>query len=266
LIQLLEEMSEFSPSTASEKRPFRPAKVAVVYGDTTFQDRPARDGLSRLFSQLNIDSIPISHFVSFVETSEYDVIVFLSDPVEVTSVPKFERKEDGIILAFAPNSLINEARRYRKVSDAVVYCDASGGTWVEVPKVAYRLLESLLVPSMLNIDLADLKKIAKGTGAAFSIEGIDQDSIIARLPPASFTARAGLVHFSCNDDVKLKEVYAITKTIASRQSNAPAEVAIESHAQMKKYIRRINVKMGIRIKEGGSDLQRISLTAILFRI
>ena len=141
---------------------------------------------------------------------------------------------------------------------------------------------------MLNVDVADVKRIAKGIGFAFNLSDDDHKKIIAMLPKDCFVARSAILHFSCKDDVRLREIYSIGKSIALKKGLASNDSQLTSHSDARKIIRKVNVKMGIRIigdnheveKEdcGNSAIshnntqiafhneKRISMTAILFGI
>jgi cell division GTPase FtsZ len=187
-----------------------------------------------------------------------------------------QRESESIVLAFAPNTQFRDVKKYLKNADAIVFCDATGRNWVqELSKVIYHFFESLVVPSMLNIDLADVKHIAKGIGLAFNISDDSNNKIIARLPKSCLVARSALLHFSCDPDVRLKEVYSISKAIALKKGIANVDLQINTPAEAKKLIRKVNVKMGIRVRNASKrefssassnvpEIKRISLTAILF--
>ena len=121
---------------------------------------------------------------------------------------------------------------------------------------------------MLNIDIADVKRIAKGIGLALTFEDDDQERLVARLPRESMIARSALLHFKCADDVSLKEIYSISKSITVKNGINAEDPRITSHMGAKKLIRRINVKLGIRVIKNQIcnefTVKRINLVAILF--
>ncbi len=196
-----------------------------------------------------------------------------------SSSSEFRRDSTPIVLAFAPSSQFEDARSFLGLADAIVFCDASGKKWVqEMSLVLYHFFESLIVPSMLNIDLADVKHIAKGIGLAFNISEDTNNKIISRLPKSCLVARSALLHFSCQPDVRLREIYSVSKAVALKKGIPNFDPEINTHADAKKLIRKVNVKMGIRIRNGNrrgvgdqrqlgaltEEKKRISLTAILF--
>jgi len=199
-------------------------------------------------------------------------------PKNVSAELGQQNHNESIILAFAPSFYFRDVRDYLKLSDAVVFCDVSKRGWTEeIAKVVYHFFESLVVPSLLNIDLADVRHIAKGIGLAFNISEDSNRKIIAQLPKSCLVARSALLHFSCDPDVHLKEVYSISKAVALKKGIADFDPEINSHSDARKVIRKVNVKMGIRIRDRSridsarasssyisTDSKRINLTAILF--
>ena len=135
---------------------------------------------------------------------------------------------------------------------------------------------------MLNIDLADVKRIAKGVGLAFNVSEVDHRKIVSMLPDQCLVASSAVLHFSCREDVRLQEVYSISKSIALKKGLAGINPVVNGHQDAKKVIRKVNVKMGIRMVDNDGynevadapfdsrskkvDSKRISMTAILFGI
>jgi hypothetical protein len=292
----------------------RPTRVAILHGSrvsgSDLTDEDIHTALVRLFAPLNarvfsveemtqagISDLLTSQAYDVIgligEASEFDFVVrrkntspsYSSSPSSKTRLKasnvelEIQRESESIILAFAPNLYFKDVKNYLKISDAVVFCEIGEKDWpLEIAKVVYHFFESLVIPSMLNIDLADVKRIAKGIGLAFNISEDSNRKIIARLPKSCLVARSALLHFSCDPDVHLKEVYSISKAVALKKGITDFDPQISTHADAKKLIRKVNVKMGIRIRgrnraEFGeeitsssvlSDSKRISLTAILF--
>ncbi len=191
----------------------------------------------------------------------YDVVGLVGEADEFTrrSGSRFNHDDGAIVLSFAPRARFGDARRYLDISDAVVLCDVIEGDWLEVTQVAYHFFESLILPSLLNIDLADVKRIAKGIGLAFNLSGDDHEKMIEALPKDCFVARSAILHFLCRDDVRLGEIHSISKSIALKKGLSD-ELSSDSEV-----IRKVNVKMGVRILEDYGQ-KRISMTAILFGI
>jgi cell division GTPase FtsZ len=207
-------------------------------------------------------------------SSGYDVLGLVGIANEFTEILKRkgavrwrspDKENSTTILAFESDSSV-DAKQYLKISDAVVFCLAAKESTLLVP---FHLFSSLTIPSMLNIDLADLRKIAKGIGLSFNDSDNDSEKLIARLPKACFVAKAALLHFSCKDDVKLKEIYDVSRAIALKRAGSAQEEQINniSPSEVKKLVRKVNIKMGIRMVDQATfDVDRISLTAVLFGI
>ena len=281
-------------------RRIRPTRVALVHGLSSAASRnEIHESLSSLFSPLNVQVLSVSELgeagmTGLVSSQSYDLIGLLGEADEFPfprKGPDFsfrlpgkgEHHPDGadaITLSFAPRTRFKDARKYLSFSDAVVLCDASGKNWpLEVSRIVYHFFESLTVPSMLNVDLADVKRIAKGIGLAFNLSDDSHKKIIAMLPKDCFVARSAIIHFSCRDDVLLREIYSIAKSIALKKGLARSDPQLTSHSGAGKIIRKVNVKMGIRIlgddpMESSGDnspafqgeIKRISMSAILFGI
>lgn len=254
----------------------RPTRVAILHG-SGHTERQVHAELEGRFRSIGANVFSSSEMTQagmydLITSRAYDVVGLIGEPREfdiplrggswsiakttstVSSVARGaaadEASGNSIILAFAPNSHFQDARAYLKIADAVVLCNVPEGNWVvKVSEVAYRFFESLVVPSMLNIDLADVKHIARGIGLALSLSDDNHRKIIERLPKTCLVARSALLHFSCDPDVRLREVYAISKAIALKKgiSSSGGDPQINTHADAKKIIRKVNVKMGIRM-------------------
>jgi hypothetical protein len=293
-------------------RQIRPTRVAIVHGSSitgsTVSHDEIHDALTTLFSPLNVRIFSIlelseAGMSDLVSSQAYDVIGLVGEADEFGSLRKgsgrrfrfhsdhseYSEDTESILLSFAPRTRFGDAGKYLNFSDAVVLCDAIGRNWpLEVSRIVYHFFESLVVPSMLNVDLADVKRIAKGIGFAFNLSDDNNKRIIAMLPKDCFVARSAILHFSCKDDVRLGEIYSIAKSIALKKGLANSDPQLTSFSDAKKVIRKVNVKMGIRIVGDDSDLEkedsgksavssantqvalhdekRISMTAILFGI
>ncbi|HYB04935.1 MAG TPA: hypothetical protein VED17_10750, partial [Nitrososphaerales archaeon] len=130
----------------------------------------------------------------------------------------------------------------------------------------FHFYESLTLPSLLNIDLADVGGIARGIGISFNVAGNSSDKVINHLPRQCYFARSALLHFTCEKDVTLEEVYRISKTISTRKTLGPFATEVPNPDQIKMY-KRIRLKMGLRIAQDtykDDHRPRISMTGILF--
>jgi hypothetical protein len=295
-------------------RIIRPTRVAILHGsripDCDLSQDQIHDILIRTFLPLNARIFSASEMTQtgmgdLISSQAYDVVCLIGEAREFD----FNRRKSNasqmrlrlgiegensrmdassLVLAFAPGAYFRYVKSYLRVAEAVVLCDSVAKNWlVQVSQVIYRFLESLVVPSMLNIDLADVRHIAKGIGLAFSMSEDNSKKLINRLPKSCLVARSALLHFSCDPDVRLKEVYSVSKAVALKKGITDADPQINTHSDAKKIIRKVNVKMGIRINEPtrkesvtaspseeGSQVElvradqesrrRISLTAILF--
>jgi hypothetical protein len=293
-----------SSGPTSSSRQVRPTRIAILLGSKLFggiaPQGEIRNVLGQQFLPLNVHIFSVlemtqSGMSDLVSSLDYDVVGLIGKADEFDFVRKkgggsgssrlhlrtneaeSQRDLESIVLAFAPSTQFGDVKKDLKIADAIVFCDASGKNWQQdMSKVIYHFFESLVVPSMLNIDLADVKHIAKGIGLAFSIADDTNNRIIAKLPKSCLVARSALLHFSCYPDVRLKEVYSISKAIALKKGISNFDSQINTHADAKKLIRKVNVKMGIRIRNGNKkelsvpssaltgEGKRISLTAILF--
>lgn len=297
-------------------RQTRPTRVAILHGsrisDSTLSHDQIHNTLTQMFLSLNVRIFSVLEMTQggmndLISSQAYDVVGLIGEAQEFDFVRRknnpapstrlrlgntstIEREtqqgdNSSIVLAFAPNAYFRDVKSYLRIADAVVLCDAVSKNWLlQVSEVVYRFFESLVVPSMLNIDLADVKRIAKGIGLAFNLSDDNSKKIINRLPKSCLVARSALLHFSCHPDVRLREVYSVSKAIALKKGISEADPQINTHADAKKVIRKVNVKMGIRIidgtrKEAGypsfapgksesvekeENRKRISLTAVLF--
>ena len=252
----------------------RPTKVTVILGSQV--EESGLKSLDKLFSKLGASvlsrsSLSESDLDDIFSSQAPDIVALIGEAKEFLDLTKIQDDSNPIILSFAPKGWIVDARDYLKASDALILCESSNRFWItEVSHIVYSFLESLTTPSMLNVDLADVKRIAKGIGLAVTVSNDSTARIISSLPRESLIARSALLHFTCTEDVSLKEVYSISKSIALKKGLAPEESEISTHADAERLIRKVNVKMGIRIldekKDGRSKVheRRINLTAIFF--
>ncbi len=262
--------------------------------------------IEKVFSSIHVDvHFSNSSGASYAKPfsfEELDMIVIIGDPQKF---PLGGDNEERILPNLYNNYLPTRAKtiaeakplRLNIVSESAPtnrrmknFCDAairtkieSGNSFSDLSSFAYRFLRAFTVPSMLNIDFTDLRRIARGTGLAFSLSANAEDEIIRELPEHCFTAKSGLIHFSCASDVKLNEIYLISKTIARKRA-ADRNSQTDLHEGSLKQIRKANLKFGIRIlenlgSEGSSPImdsssslyghslrsdKRIEMTTVLF--
>ena len=262
-------------STAQRVARISPARVAIIRGSRLDSSETLLSSLNAIFSHLGIPVLSVSEVqangIERIEELEYDVLGFLGLPEEFSFFKQTRSREDGpIALAFVPKTRSADSRRFIKMTSAVVLCN-SDADYSNISNVLFHFFESLVVPSILNIDLADVRRIAKGIGLAFDLEDNEPSGIIARLPDSSLVARSALLHFSCSQDVRLSEVYSISKAIALKRGS-DEDINIERHSDARRLVRKVNVKIGIRIRENEGLLaqdnhmgaKRIRMTAIMF--
>lgn len=207
------------------------------------------DYLSRV---LNID---FRSYTDEFSIGEYDVVGLLNPTEQLFRSEEFERSQCLKICFLNSESPI---RARVKGADATVICRNDTKHSMTEVSVIRSFFESLTVPSLLNIDLADVRSIAKGIGIAFCKSGDSSQEIVDILPRECFVARSALLHYSCAKDVLLNEIYEITKAISVKQPDGGK----------RENRRPPNMKMGLRVldstdQQGG---KRIRLTAILFGI
>jgi hypothetical protein len=260
----------------------RPTRVVLLLGSQggSLQETVSQN-IRRKFSAIGIKVFAVSPNFDPLSSEflDCDILGLIGSPKSFTKLRSLRARPEGpILLAFASKSLFEHARSFLKISDAVVLCETTNVDWInDVSDLVFHFFESLVVPSLLNIDIADVRNIAKGIGLAFNEADDNAKDIISRLPASCLVARSALLHFSCTDEVKLREIYSISKSIAMKQGIDLPEEELRTHADARKLIRRVNVKMGIRIRETPRSeswsrspyiqkSRRISLTAILFGI
>lgn len=254
------------------------SKVAVIIGSQiagyATEDNTSKS-LARLFSRIGVKVYSISDLGEsglddLLSSLACDVVALIGEAKDFTRGTRSHEDSTPIILSFAPKDQIATAKEYLRIANALILCDSSNRNWLpEVSEVAYRFLESLTTPSMLNVDVADIKRIAKGIGLAVSISADSHERIVESLPSECLVSKSALLHFSCNEDVSLREVYSITKSITLKKGLVAEELEISTHTEARRLIRKVNVKMGIRILnrikfKGNPAENRINLTAIFF--
>lgn len=208
----------------------------IQVGLANYGTKESTDHLSKLISPLGVDVFSGDE----ARNIEYELVCLIGE------IPKEIPDDWEHTLAFQPSNRFNELKDLSHKVDAVVLCEA------EPSQVLMQFYESLLVPSLLNIDISDVVNISKGIGLSFRIIGRTGEEIVRELPQRSYFAKSALLHFSCAEDVTLKEVYDVSK-ILTRDNDDRSKV------------RKINVKIGLRIS-ANAPKERIKLTAILFGI
>ncbi|HZW55215.1 MAG TPA: hypothetical protein VFF30_02915 [Nitrososphaerales archaeon] len=289
----------FNNSAGQGRRRSRPVRVALLYFASKAEGSEIDTLLEERFAILGIDAIAIHPGVrdfdfGFGQKGNYDVVGITGSPSLpdlASAISSFESESEPercTTLTFLPESTSAKiAESFLRYVDSVVLCETAAGAasdcspdlaTLRVLDVVYRFFESLIVPSLLNIDISDVRNISKGIGFSFYLALDDPNAMISKLPPSCAFAKSALLHFSCKEDVTLSEVYRVSRAIASRPSmNAERTDETQlSHSNAKKFFRKMNVKLGLRI-EGGEDAEeeqsiraesdrRMNLTAILFGI
>jgi hypothetical protein len=235
--------------------------------------------LVQIFSAINVDV----YFLDSGQTrladlsgfEQYDLIALVGDAgklftpkrkqpkkipeLSVNLSPIRRRKENRNWLSTVRLNLVSELntnrrRRGSKFFDATICVKSeTEEKFRNLISMAYKLLQAFTIPSTFNIDFRDLGVIAKGRGVALSLSGDDPYQIISKLPECCFTARCGLNHFSCSEDVNLNEIYSISKIIALKRANIQ-EIGSRMHDGSVKKIRNLNLKFGIRIRENPAQV------------
>lgn len=266
----------------------RPTKVAIIHGShisgLAISHDGIHDALATLFSPLRVAVFSLQELggagvSDLIASRAYDAVGVVGE-IELDHAKENRHRkfpllrdeavpDDTVVLSFIPRSSFGIAKRYLRFSDAVILCEDR-----PLLQIVYLFFESLLVPSLLNIDLADVSRIAHGIGLAFNLSGDDHEKIVAKLPRECLVASSAILHFACRDDVSLREIYSISKSMVVKRPLADIDA---NDSEARNVIRRVNVKMGIRIRTSEyseqapgietsafKDEDRISLTAILF--
>jgi hypothetical protein len=250
-----------------ERRIFRSIRAAIVYERSTLN--PAElFSAENLYSRINVQLISCEKLATLLG-DDYDVVGILGQPALDASKPYLQDFGCLKIGFYLGNEFTSEAPRSSlRYLTAAVACLGSDSLTGLLKTTSFHFYESLTLPSLLNIDLADVNSIAHGIGLSFNITGDSSEKVITRLPQQCYLARSALLHFTCKKDVTLDEVYKISKTISTRKTADPF-ISENPNDNIKMY-KRIRLKMGLRISTGGehslNNISRISLTGILFGI
>jgi hypothetical protein len=250
--------STIQSQNASQTR-LRPVRVAIIYDDAK-KDSITSLRLGQLQSKLGVNVVKRSA-LDFCP-DDYDVVGVFDADLKGESAERTLKRFEGLKIGFVSPSSFNLVKNQLKYLDASLVCGKQAAKASSAIDIVYYFFESLLVPSLFNIDLADVRAIAKGVGLSRHESGDSTKEIVSKLPAESYVAKSALLHFSCSRDVTLQEVYDVSRAISLKRPE-------EREGDEKRDIRQFNVKMGLRFAdEQDSPIQtsekRISLTAILF--
>ena len=256
-------MSTDSVVRSIEPKIFRSVRAAIVYDPSDIK-RNELFSAEKLYTPINVKLIPFE-VLSGLFGDDFDVVGVLGQSAFDGSkiyLPKFGCLKIG----FYPTVIRAEfSRGSLRDLTAAIACLGSRSLVESLRSTIYHFYESLTLPSLLNIDLADVDSIARGSGISFNVAGDSSLDVINHLPPECYFARSALLHFTCVRDVTLEEVYRISKTISTRRTTGP--FISDAPADQIKMYKRIRLKMGLRVSQNWNELgsrPRISLTGILF--
>lgn len=261
-------MDSNSISFAIGQRIFRSVRAAIVYERSVVKSAE-KFSLESLYSPINVRLISSEELPSILG-DEFDVIGVLGQST-LESVKTYLEDFPCLKIGFYPQDWLVSSFDHRRASlryiTAAVACLGSSSLFDLLRTTVFHFYESLTLPSLLNIDLADVESIAHGVGVSFNVSGDSSGEIIGGLPPQCYISRSALLHFTCKRDVTLEEVYRISKMISTR--NAPEPFISDDPNDHIKMYKRIRLKMGLRISPSGEGsfegkVPRISLTGILF--
>jgi hypothetical protein len=247
-----------------EHKIFRSVRAAIVYDPSEFRSEQLTS-VEKIYLPINVKLLSIEH-LNGICGDDYDVLGVLGQQ----ALEKADSLLEGFTCLKIGFYSVSERPgrtgiRMRNLTAAIT-CLGSKSVLDSLETTVYHFYESLTLPSLLNIDLADVGSIAHGVGLSFNVVGDSSEELINRLPPQCYFARSALLHFTCIRDVTLEEVYKISKTISTRKTLGPFVTEIPNPDQIKMY-KRIRLKLGLRIHqniENKDKLARISLTGILF--
>ena len=253
--------SSFDPNPSSH-RGFRPIRAVLGYEDDDLSIHN-KTSLTNAFSAIGVSLVPLDELE--VSKEEYDVLgVLFHNPLTKSFRQLSTQEYFKIGFRYGRN-----LGRIRKLShgnklDATIICHDSPTPESAMRNTIFHFFESLTLPSLLNIDLADVRSIARGTGLSFHYEGDSTKNIIEKLPSEVYEAKSALLHFTCTRDVTLEELYSISKSVTFKHTFS----GFKNKREIDRY-RRMNLKMGVRVAGSEKALSsagqpRISLTAILF--
>jgi len=254
----LDVLTQLSP------RIFRSVRAGIIYDRTDF-NKSELDSIEKSYRRINVELIPSEKLENLED--DFGILGILGQrPLRSSgeSIENFSCLKVG----FHPDGgTLEPLRRSLRQVNAAIICLGSKTLLQSLSSTVYHFYESLTLPSLLNIDLADVESIAGGIGISFNEVGDSSEEIISHLPPECYLAKSALLHFSCEPNVTLEEVYRISKMISTRKAASPF-VHNRTPDQIKIY-KRIRLKMGLRIAQVSREsniIPRISLTGILFGI
>jgi hypothetical protein len=247
-----------------QRRIFRSVHAGLIY-DKPDLEKTALSFLENQFREINVELISSDHVPELQD--DFGILGFLGSKA-VSKSHFYVEAFTCLKIGFYPdNGGLDSLRRSLKHLGASIICHDAKTPSEALSATVFHFYESLTLPSLLNIDLADVDSIADGIGISFNEMGNSSEEIIKKLPRESYIARSALLHFSCVRNVTLEEVYKITKTISARKLAYLYPNYAPTNA--KKMYKRIKLKMGFRVADSLPDKSktpRISLTAILFGI
>lgn len=242
---------------------FRTIRAILAY-DSDDSGKGPEKPLKDAFSGINVNVLSLDELQN--SDKEYDVLGLLyhnplSNRLSLPVAP------GSIKIGFYYGKDLKSPRKTSKKLDATIICLGSLTRESALQNTIFHFFESLTLPSLLNIDLSDLRSIATGMGLSFHYEANTSTEIVNKLHSEIFAAKSALLHFTCSRDVTLQELYSISKRVTLR-STTNSQVAIKR--EIDSY-RRMNLKMGVRVLGTAesrllSKRARIALTAILFGI
>lgn len=223
--------------------------------------------MRRIFSPLNVEVFSSFDFDKLVGSSEiqYDFLGVVGeiDQGKLSGLRKQLKRQNAMI--FLPEESFARTKRILRNVGPIVLCSSTKDSLVPGSDVVYRFMESLMVPSLMNIDLADVRSIARGVGLSFHVDGTSSEEVIEKLPKACSWSKSALLHFSCGQSVTLKEIYEISKALAMKQNMGYYRTHPSDSRRSGTPFRRINVKIGLRLDERNLG-SGIRLTGIVFGI
>ncbi|MDA4131409.1 MAG: hypothetical protein OK457_11615 [Thaumarchaeota archaeon] len=247
-----------------QRKIFRSVHAGLIY-DKTDLEKNALQLAERKFGEINVELISSDRL--FELRDDFGILGVLGNRGATRASDRLDSLNCLKIGFYSGNGSLDAVRRSLKHLSASIICHRSKSLSEALASTVFHFYASLTLPSLLNIDLADVESIADGIGVSFNESGNSSDEIIEKLPRESYVAKSALMHFSCQKDVTLEEVYKITKTISLRKLADLYQ--IYAHPGEKKLYKRTKLKMGLRVtdeSESSSKKPRISLTAILFGI
>lgn len=250
---------------STDRRIFRSVRAGIIY-DQSVIDKNDLSSIEELYAPINVQVISADKLVTLLDV-EFDIIGVLGQSTLDASksfLPNFDCLKIGF---YSMDTRSNVPRSSLSYLTAAITCIGTRSLGDSARKTVYHFYESLTLPSLLNIDLADVQSIARGIGISFNESGDSPAEIIRRLPSECYSAKSALLHFTCERNVTLEEVYKISQIISTRKSEEP--FISESPGDQIKMYKRIRLKMGLRIVQNEPKVKtrpRISLTGILFGV